>query len=691
MPKKRTLIELTKGLVSNFSSDKADGYKTLSDIEQDEIIGGITSRKGNENYTFFNDVSTYQNGVQFWNNKSNKMYLQDTEQGSSLWIKNSDGSLTEQTDYTELKRNAYGMQTQRFTDTYISFLNTLLESAGVRGKNALSMWNGTDFITLGSAEPSRVDIPQGFGTTISKDTNTQADKAGWSRYGYVFVYSDGTKSPLIKSDTVFDGKIENGGQNLSYGIVIHTQRRIDNYTPVNEIEIYLSYIIGGETPVLDDFDEYGYSLIKTLTGDELDERETGDSTQENYVRYEDRQAFIRSTISPYNPINFTEHMVGNRRYQVLNDFPIYEDPEETYIPQPAYIEGYNQRLMALGDPEYPRNLFFSKDYYVDFLADNNVELPFPTGDPMGVGMVELGDSLYCMSENSTVRVTETSTVLPYYRFEPVEGLQGIGCISPKTILKAFGKAYWLSKEGVIEFNGTSYRIISTPINNIIKQIDLNYYDSNGNIVSDPMKQVSYYKPFKGDAVYDSNNTSIYLAIPVFASGGAGYSIVQDIYTTPLTYIYKYNLKTESWSTLTLSNFRSFIKTQGNENFVSWVDIFGNLFSLTGYGKQDLSGNIASVIESIDIDFGEETMFNALNLTGEGTVDIDIYLRKETTARISLTNKTLNKEGIAVPLNLMGRHFRYKITVKNNATFKMTQDPFIEYTQNGIKNRRSING
>jgi hypothetical protein len=365
---------------------------------------------------------------------------------------------------------------------------------------------------------------------------------------------------------------------------------------------------------------------------------------------------------------------------VLGDF-IYTNNrsltviDELFIPKPFCLELFNNRLLAGGDPIYPKTLFFTRDNYTTFLKSDATELPLAAGDTRIVSINELGGVLYAFGESSTVRVLEISDSFPFYRVESPEQLIGLGTLSPMTMIKANGRLYFLSSQnGFVEFNGTQFRTISHDIEGYIKGVDYKYYSSAGVRVTDPFTQPTQCSAGLASAYYDSTNDSIYLALPY-----------ND--RAQITVILKLHIPSGKWSTVDFTLFKNFVKTQGLTTGIHWFDTAGAFHTLAEGSKSDsqkTDTNIYSVLETTDIDFGEETQFDALTLYGTGTVKLEVYVRKSDTATVTIDNITLDEAGTDVYLGVTGRHLRIKLTVNTSTTFRLTEDPIIYGKNNGIK-------
>jgi hypothetical protein len=353
------------------------------------------------------------------------------------------------------------------------------------------------------------------------------------------------------------------------------------------------------------------------------------------------------------------------------------DIEDFYIPKPFSIEIFNNRLIGGGDPLYPKSMFFTSNAYNDFEINNSTILPLANGDTHITSINELGGILFAFGKSSIVRIYENSIDFPYYRVESIEGLDNIGTLSPKSIIKASGRMYFMATDlGFVEFDGNNYKILSGEINDYIKGIDFKYYNGLGEEVDNPFGQSNTRcDATRIESYYDKLSKSIYIAIPYNS--------------TELNVILKLYLPTGKWSTLVLNSniiFKGFVKNQGSKR-LSIFDTLGNFYTISESNKVEGGINIDSVIETTDIDFGEDTQFDVLTLKGLGTIDLYAYIQKSETESIKIEGIVLNENGLDIPLGLIGRVLRIKMIVKDSTNFKLIDDPIIYFTNNGKKGSR----
>lgn len=349
------------------------------------------------------------------------------------------------------------------------------------------------------------------------------------------------------------------------------------------------------------------------------------------------------------------------------DLPVY--------PTPGFIFDYYGRTLALGDRNNRHVVYFSYDSDADFFADNVFSLQLPQEDYFLSGGFTLGDNAYVSSPHAIWRVSETSTSLPYYRIEKVRGADTIGIMSPKTILVIQGKAYFLSTEGFMSFDGTNAVSISLEIDNYIKGIDKEYRDAMGNKVN-PSTSDCFYQPYLAEAVYDAEKSAIYLAIPY------GNSKVNNM-------CLKYCMFTKTWETVDIADFRGLVLRRANTVTVRTDDIIMDINNPskrdTAYGSDTV---VVPTLETNDTVLPDKARINRIIIYGTGTINFYAYTDRGDTPKVTKLGVTLRPDGTDIPLNVIGFEFRYKIEGVS-ADFSLTTSPKIDVTGSGLKSRRDV--
>ncbi len=354
----------------------------------------------------------------------------------------------------------------------------------------------------------------------------------------------------------------------------------------------------------------------------------------------------------------------------------FTPPGVPVSPQPCFVFNYNERTIALGDKDNKSTVYFSFDSLLDFYADNAFTLDLPPVDYFLTAGFTLGGNAYVASPHKIWRIIEVSDSLPYYKIEPVAGMDGVGIISPKTLIVVGGLAYFLSPEGFVAFNGTDKAIISGDIDNILKQIPSDYIDAAG-VKVNPNEADCFYPPYLAEAVYDETRKNIYLAIPANS-------------TDHNTRCLKYSLSTRLWSEVAIDDFRGFIQVNNNGVSIRTVNMF---MGMNYKGKMDMvtsvPSDIPSTLESYDIALPQKGRVKLMTIYGTGTVNVTIYINRSSTAAVTKTAVTLKEDGTDIPINRDCFEFRYKIDAVTSDDFMLTAPPDFTIETQGQKIRGDV--
>jgi hypothetical protein len=312
----KPIVKLTDGLNSKYTPEKAGGYKTLQNIDQDIELGAISTRKGfalSPLTTFFYDFTDSSSIIQAWRLKNNKLAVRNAKDingatGSLLTIENADNTVTNILNQDSLLLEPYGMKCVDLNYTFVSFLGTLLMSGGVDSiKNRIQVINKDQAQVIINNAPDKTDLFFAYGVDGPADgaTNVQyfqgeriAIGRAWHRYMYKFIFSDGTESAFVQSADCYYADLQQSseGNSRANEIILHLQRNLgaSSFLGVDKIKVYRNTISAdySNKPALTQFDNLPYQLLVTIEGDILNARETGDSTDENYVRYVDNKWLI---------------------------------------------------------------------------------------------------------------------------------------------------------------------------------------------------------------------------------------------------------------------------------------------------------------------------------------------------------------------------------------------------------------
>ncbi len=164
---------------------------------------------------------------------------------------------------------------------------------------------------------------------------------------------------------------------------------------------------------------------------------------------------------------------------VLNNFPLYAsvaaadgysgmtfDFFSTYTPR--YIEIDNNIMMTAGASVTPSTIWYSEvgqpEYY---LPESFIEVRTNDGDRI-YATKAFNNYLVVMKENSFHKLIGDSVD----NFQLVELSTQYGCLSNKSVVQVKQSLFWLDKKGILEFNGASFDIVSTPVEQIFRRMNI---------------------------------------------------------------------------------------------------------------------------------------------------------------------------------------------------------------------------
>lgn len=138
----------------------------------------------------------------------------------------------------------------------------------------------------------------------------------------------------------------------------------------------------------------------------------------------------------------------------------------TYTPK--YIEVDQNIMFSAGFSSAPSTLWYSEVGSPEtILPESNFEVRTNDGDRI-YAIRTFNNQLIVMKENSFHKLIGSSVD----NFQLIELSTEYGCISNRAILQVKQALYWLDKKGVLEFNGASFDIISTPVEGIFKRMNI---------------------------------------------------------------------------------------------------------------------------------------------------------------------------------------------------------------------------
>jgi hypothetical protein len=174
----------------------------------------------------------------------------------------------------------------------------------------------------------------------------------------------------------------------------------------------------------------------------------------------------------------------------------------TYTPK--YIEVDQNIMFMSGFSSAPSTLWYSEVGEPEtILPESNFEVRTNDGDRIYAQKTFL-NQLVVMKENSFHTVLGSDSD----NFQLVQISSEYGCISDRTVLQVKQALYWLDKKGILEFNGASFNIISTPVEGIFKRMNIPAAKDNACAVHHKYRnQIWFGIPIDGSTV--NNVTVVY--------------------------------------------------------------------------------------------------------------------------------------------------------------------------------------
>jgi hypothetical protein len=160
-----------------------------------------------------------------------------------------------------------------------------------------------------------------------------------------------------------------------------------------------------------------------------------------------------AVINDNTTTTYTDNIVDTALGQVLT---IFRDPPQNFF----YIEKHKERIFGFGTTLAPSDLAYSN--YKEPWGWNFADQVFPieqnvSGDT-AQGLASTGSVLVCFKTFTTHVLYGDSK----QDFIPRK-LFNIGCIAPRSVTKALGMVFWLSKQGAFMFDGAKPSRISSKI------------------------------------------------------------------------------------------------------------------------------------------------------------------------------------------------------------------------------------
>lgn len=140
---------------------------------------------------------------------------------------------------------------------------------------------------------------------------------------------------------------------------------------------------------------------------------------------------------------------------------------------PKYIENFNNSLVASGFSNAPSTVWFSNLGKPEFFdPQNSDEVRTNDGDRI-LATKAFNDQLIVCKRNSFHKYLGQMTGNDISTLDLVDISLDYGCLSNRTIVAVKQKLFWLDKKGIVYYDGATFDIISTPIEQIFRRMNIN--------------------------------------------------------------------------------------------------------------------------------------------------------------------------------------------------------------------------
>ncbi len=138
----------------------------------------------------------------------------------------------------------------------------------------------------------------------------------------------------------------------------------------------------------------------------------------------------------------------------------------TYIPK--YLEQQNNIMFYGGFSSAPSTVWFSDIGSPETIQpDSTFEVRTNDGDRVSA-LLAYNNYVIVTKEKSFHKILGTNAD----NFQLVQISTDYGCLSQRTMITVNQRVYWLDRKGILEYNGASWDIISGPIENIFRRMNL---------------------------------------------------------------------------------------------------------------------------------------------------------------------------------------------------------------------------
>lgn len=135
---------------------------------------------------------------------------------------------------------------------------------------------------------------------------------------------------------------------------------------------------------------------------------------------------------------------------------------------PKYIEINQNSMFMAGFSNAPSNVWFSDLGQPEIIQPENFfEVRTNDGDRV-YAIKAYNNQLIVLKQNSFHKLIGDSSD----NYELIELSGEYGCISNNTVIEYQEKLLWLDQKGIVQFNGTSWNVISTPVEDMFRRMNL---------------------------------------------------------------------------------------------------------------------------------------------------------------------------------------------------------------------------
>lgn len=449
------------------------------------------------------------------------------------------GAVTSVFEFIKLDGSSYvvaGTETAQFylaTNTYtlldtgwnngqptdmLTFVNKLWMANGQRYKS----WDGSTLRAVGLECPKTAPsilVNFGGGATTWKimgmtaGVNYGVNPCAVFAYGYV--RGDGYYGPsdyYLKSDCTTTAIASSNGDNLFSSAIPITVGRFTSATGATAIALYVGMFTGSPFQTY-----YQPTLVTYLPGTRQNPYAV-DLEGKMYLYTLLSASATSATIAIDSWTDFQSTAIAMSSLSVMN-FCWFDTNTPKYIEQ-------NQNVMFMaGFSQSPSNIWFSELGQPEKLeSDYNFEVRTNDGDQI-LGTKAYNNNVIVHKENSFHKIVGDNPG----NFQLVELSQQFGCLSNKTVIEFKEDLVWLDTRGIVRYNGASWDLISTPVEDVFRRMNISAAKE------------------KAVAVHYKYRNQVWFGVPVDNSTVNNLIVVWDYLVDAWTFFEGFNLSSATYA------------------------------------------------------------------------------------------------------------------------------------------------